>query len=50
MKYSTVRDIAARARKGFMTTMALRPRCQDLLDLMVGTYVKSLKAPPPLCS
>ena len=28
-----------------MTKMVWRPRCQDLLDLIVGTYMKSLKAP-----
>ena len=48
LKLSTLRDLAGLARKGFMTKTAWRPRFQDLLDLIVGTYVKSLKAPPPL--
>ena len=47
-KPSTVRYLAARARKGIMTKMVRRPRYRDLIDLIVGTYVKSLKAPLPL--
>ena len=47
LKLSTLRDLAAPARKSFMKKTASRPRYQDLLDLIVGTYVKSLKAPLP---
>ena len=46
--HCAVRDIFARARKGFMTKMVWRPRCTNLIDLIVGTYVKSLKALLPL--
>ena len=43
-RLGTVGDIFARARKGFMTKMVWTARCRDIIDLIAGTYVKSLKA------
>ena len=45
LKLGTLRDLFAHARKGFMKKMVGRPRYRDLIDLIVYTYVKSLKAP-----
>ena len=47
LKLGTVGDLCARAGKGFMTKMVSRPSCRNLINLIIGTYVKSLKAPLP---
>ena len=48
LKLGTVRDLFASARKGFMTKRILRHGCQDMIDLIATTYVKSLKVTLPL--
>ena len=45
LKLVPLRDLFAFARKGFMKKLVWRPRYRDLI---VYTYVKSLKAPLPL--
>ena len=42
LKLGTVRDLFAHAKKGLMKKMILRPGCQNIIDLIAGTYVKSL--------
>ena len=48
LKPGSVRDLFARARKGFMAKRILRHGCQDMIDLIARTYMKSLKVPLPL--
>ena len=42
MKLGTMRDHFDCARKGFVKKMIFRAGCPDIIDLIAGTYVKSL--------